>query len=141
MSLDELLEAGTIRRATPSEELVKKALAKAKNDLTVSDKLKQDDEYDWAYTASYTAMLAAARAHMNMQGFRPSASEGHVAVVKYMEVVPSLRGYASRFNLMRRKRHQVLYDEYGIITEREAKTAYELAQEFVEQILEQTTSE
>jgi len=141
MSLDELLEARTIRRTTPSVELVKNALAKAKKDLTVSDLLNQKGEHDWAYTASYTAMLVAARAHMNSQGFRPSTSEGHVAVVKYMKAELSLRSYASRFDRMRRIRHRVLYDEYDLITEQEAKRAYELASEFVEKTQEQTVKD
>ena len=62
-------------------------------------------------------MLGAARALMLSGGYRPSSSEGHAAVVRFMEAV-SRDGEMLRFtgilDRLRRKRHRVVYEEYDI---------------------------
>lgn len=65
MSLDELLNTGTIKRVRRNKRLIEKNLAKAYRDIEVAQKLLELGEFDWAYTSSYTSMLVAARGYMN----------------------------------------------------------------------------
>ena len=134
MSLEDLLKTGSVRRIKPNRQVIEKALAKAHKDLKVSETLIELGEYDWAYTTSYTAMLTAARGLMNYMGYRPSSSDGHVAVVRFldsMEMEKDIRKFAGIIDRMRRTRHRVMYDEYDIITEKAANQAYEWAIRFV----------
>ena len=95
-------------------------------------------EYDWSLTVSYTAMLGAARALMLSMGYRPSSSEGHVAVVRFMEAVSSdgeMLRFTGILDRLRRKRHRVVYEEYDVTTGDEAAQALEWARGFIDKIM------
>jgi uncharacterized protein (UPF0332 family) len=82
-------------------------------------------------------MLLAGRALMLNQGYRPSSTEGHVAVVKFLHA--SLGTEASNrmimvLNGMRKKRHRIVYEEMDIVSEDEAEQALKWAEEFVNKI-------
>jgi len=84
-------------------------------------------------------MLGAARALMLSGGYRPSSSEGHVAVVRFMEAVSSdgeMLRFTGILDRLRRKRHRVVYEEYDITSGDEAAQALEWAGGFVEKIIE-----
>ena len=133
MRLEELSKTGTLRKVKPNKQLIETALKKAHRDLRVSTTLIQQEEYDWAYTASYTAMPTAARALMNHTGYRPPSSDGHTAVVRILEaeeIDQDIRNLTI-IDRMRRTRHRVMYDEYDIITEKTAKQAHTWANKFV----------
>jgi len=68
------------------------------------------------------------------QGYRPSSTKGHVAVVKFLHA--TLRtGISNRMimvmNGMRKKRHRIVYEEMDIVSKDEAKQAVRWAEEFV----------
>jgi uncharacterized protein (UPF0332 family) len=82
-------------------------------------------------------MLAAARALMLKRGFRPSSSEGHVAVMRFLQA--TLESEVSGrmimvMNGMRKKRHRIVYEEMDIVSRDEAKRGVKWAEEFVEMI-------
>ena len=88
-------------------------------------------------------MLTAARGLMNKMGYRPSSSDGHVAVVRFLEakeIGEDIRSFAGIIDRMRRTRHRIMYDEYDIITEKTALQAYEWAKKFAS-ITENTIKE
>lgn len=124
-----------IRRITPNTRIIEHLLEKGNHDLEVSEKLVELGEYDWAYTSAYTAMLVAARGYMNKQGFRSSTSDGHVAVIRFLQASTTVfDAYLDIFDRMRRNRHRVMYDEYNIITLKTARQATLWAYEFIELI-------
>jgi len=82
-------------------------------------------------------MLAAGRALMFDKGYRPSSTEGHVAVVSFLQA--TLASEAGErmimvMNRMRKKRHRIVYEEMDIVSEDEAKQMVKWAEEFVEMI-------
>jgi uncharacterized protein (UPF0332 family) len=84
-------------------------------------------------------MLGAARALMLSGGYRPSSSEGHAAVVRFMEAVSSdgeMLRFTGILDRLRRKRHRVVYEEYDITSGDEAAKALEWARGFVDKIIE-----
>jgi len=134
MSLEELLRSRVIRRIKPDHNLALKSLKRARRDIDTAKTLISNEKLDWSLAISYNAMLAAARAFMFEKGYRPSSTEGHVAVVRFLQA--TLATEASNrmitiMNGMRKKRHRIVYEEIDIVSEDEARQTVKWAEEFV----------
>jgi len=134
MSLEELLRSRVIRRIKPDHKLALKSLKRARRDIETAKTLISNEKLDWSLAISYNAMLAAARAFMFEKGYRPSSTEGHVAVVRFLQA--TLATEASNrmitiMNGMRKKRHRIVYEEIDIVSEDEARQTVKWAEEFV----------
>ncbi len=132
MRFDALLRQRKIfpHRATPDE--IARLLTLAKRDIRTARRVMAED-WDWAFSIAYNAVLQAARAFMYAQGFRPATEQGHKNTFVFMRVAlgdefASLVGY---FDRMRTKRNQAIYDVAGSITEAEARAIFGKAVEFV----------
>ena len=137
MSLEELLRDRTIRRIRPDRGLAERAMSRARRDVDTAQTLIENEKFDWALAVSYNSVLTAGRALMFSTGYRPSSTEGHVAVVKFLSAFIGVEDrMVMVFNGMRRKRHRIVYEEMDIVTEKEARQALEWAEEFVEKINE-----
>ena len=131
-SLEDLLKEGAIQEIKTSSKAISNSLIKAGKDIDAAQVLLESGQYDWSLNASYTAILVSARAYMNSKGYRPTSKGGHVAVVRFLQADDrDLRNYAPRVDRMRRSRHRVTYDEYDIITKRDAQNALKTAREFL----------
>ena len=135
MPVEELLRQRRIHphRATPDE--IARLLALADRDIRMAQRTMAED-WDWAFSIAYNAVLQAARAFMYSQGFRPATDQGHRNTLAFMrealgDEFASLVGY---FDRMRTKRNQAIYDVAGLITEAEAKAIFQKAVEFVDLI-------
>ena len=80
------------------------------------------------------------------QGYRPSSTKGHVAVVKFLHATLGT-GISDRMimviNGMRKKRHRIVYEEMDIVSKDEAEQAVRWAEEFVngvDKLIHQTKS-
>ena len=116
--------------ATPDE--IARLLALADRDIKMARRTMAED-WDWAFSIAYNAVLQSARAFMYSVGFRPATEQGHKNTFAFMrealgDEVASLVGY---FDRMRTKRNQAIYDVAGLITEAEARAILEKAVEFV----------
>jgi uncharacterized protein (UPF0332 family) len=136
-SLEELLRSRAIRRVRPDHALALKSIARSRRDIDTARTLIANAKFDWSLAVSYNAMLAAARALMLERGFRPSSTDGHVAVMRFLQV--TLGSEVSErmimaMNGMRKKRHRIVYEEMDIVSRDEAERAVEWAEEFVEMI-------
>ena len=110
---------------------------RARRDIDTARTLIENEELDWALAVSYNSLLTAGRALMFSRGYRPSSTEGHVAVVKFLNA--SLESEDKErmimvLNGMRKKRHRIVYEEMDIVTEKEALQALKWAEEFLERI-------
>ena len=139
MPVEELLRQRRIHphRATPDE--IARLLALADRDIKMARRTMAED-WDWAFSIAYSAVLQAARAFMYSRGFRPATDQGHKNTFAFMrealgDEFASLVGY---FDRMRTKRNQAIYDVAGLITEAEAKAIFEKAVEFVDLIKART---
>jgi uncharacterized protein (UPF0332 family) len=118
-------------RATRKE--IARLLALADRDIRMARHIMAED-WDWAFSISYNAVLQAARAFMYSQGFRPVTEQGHKNTFAFVrealgDEFASLVGY---FDRMRTKRNQAIYDVAGLITETEARVILEKAIQFVD---------
>jgi uncharacterized protein (UPF0332 family) len=135
-SLEKLVKAGLIKPFEGSKAQVKARLELAKRDIRVAKATMAHDR-DWAFSIAYNAILQATRALMFAHGFRPAAGEGqHKAAVQFAEVV--LGGEFEEdihiFDKMRSKRHRVIYDTSGLISQAEARQAFTFAVRYVEAV-------
>lgn len=137
MSLDELLRSRIIRRIRPNRRLAISSLMRARRDIDTARTLIENKKFDWSLAVSYNAMLLAGRALMFSQGYRPSSTEGHVVVVKFLHASLETE-FSDRMimvlNGMRKKRHRIVYEEMDIVSEDEAEQALKWAEEFVNKI-------
>ena len=137
MSLERLLRSRIIRRISPNHGLAVTSLRRARRDLDTAKALLRENRFDWSLAISYNAMLQAGRALMFGRGYRPSSTEGHVAVVNFLRVSVGKEindKMVLVLDRMRKKRHRVVYGEIDVISEGEAAQSLKWAQEFVNKI-------
>ena len=135
MNLSDLLKEGRVREVEPDAKQAEECLGAARRDLSVAKKIL-DEDYDWAFSISYNAMLQSARALMFAQGYRSVGENSHKTVVDFIDVKLGAK-YSNKVDLfddMRRKRHRVIYEKAGVVSRYEAEHAIKTAEEFVKQI-------
>jgi uncharacterized protein (UPF0332 family) len=81
-------------------------------------------------------MLQAGRALMFSRGYRPAGEYKHLAVVKFSSEVmeKESKHLAELFDDMRKRRHRVIYEERGSVSESEVKNAIKRAGEFLKAV-------
>ena len=133
MNYSELQNRGLIHPYHVSKKQVQKHLKLAERDIKTSQKIIAED-WDWAFSIAYNAILQAGRALMFHEGYRPTSGKGaHMAVVQFAEITfgETFENEISLFDKMRQKRHKVIYDVAGTISRHEAKQAFEFAKKFI----------
>ena len=107
MSIDELLEKRRIRRHKASDEEVERLLELADRDIRMA-RLIMAEDWDWAFSIAYNAVLQSARAYMYSRGFRPAAEQGHKNTFAFMRAAlgDELASTVGYFDRMRKKRNQ-----------------------------------
>ncbi len=132
MSIDRLLEQGKIHRFKATQDEIKKSLEIAERDLSVAEKIFQDD-LDWCFSIGYNAIFQACRAYMFSLGYRPTSTEAHKAVFEFMEatIEQPYKDMITYFDRARRKRHRTIYNEVGLVSKEEAKQLLQMAKDFI----------
>ncbi len=71
---------------------------------------------------------------MFYRGYRPASAETHKVTLAFMQVSvdPQLTDTINYFDRVRKKRHRVIYDEVGLVSEKEAQQLIQKAAEFIE---------
>jgi uncharacterized protein (UPF0332 family) len=136
MDLKRLEAQGLIEKANFSAGQVKANLDRAGRDLlTAKANLKIDEE--WAYTIAYHAMLRAGRAFMFASGYRPRGKDQHKTVVEFCSesLGKDFHDLTTRFNRMRLKRHDFIYEPERPIPRTEAVKSLESAEQFFQGII------
>jgi uncharacterized protein (UPF0332 family) len=136
MDLKRLEAQGFIEKASFSSGQIKSNLNRAQRDLrTAKANLKIDEE--WAYTIAYHAMLRAGRAFMFASGYRPRGKDQHKTVVEFCSesLGKDFQYLTARFNRMRLKRHDFIYQPERPIPRTEAAKSLESAAQFVQEIM------
>lgn len=130
-----MLKEGKIKthRATPEE--IKDILEVANRDLKFA-KETMAHNWDWAFAIAYNAALSASRAYMYQEGFRPTSSESHKTVWRFMLIALPEENHdrIHFFNRMRVKRNKNLYDQVGLISETEGRQIVSSAEKHIEAI-------
>jgi len=134
-TLKRLESQGLIEKVTTSSKQVVSHLRRAQKDLVTAKATIGVDE-EWAYTIAYHAMLRAGRALMFSLGYRPKGKDQHKTVVEFCtaSLGESYKTLTTRFNRMRVKRHDFIYEPERPIPRTEAVKSLESAEQFVKEI-------
>ncbi len=137
MNLSDLLKEDKIRKIEPDAKQAEDCLKASERDIKVAKGLINDD-LDWAFTVAYNASLQAIRALMFSEGFCASGEGHHKTVIQYATVKfgHSLEGQIELFDHLRKKRHEAVYFNVGLISEFEARKAIEFAELLHKQVKE-----
>lgn len=136
MTYEDLLNKGSIKQIKASSTQAQSRLALAKRDIHTAQSTMTVDR-DWAFSMAYNAVLQATRALMFAKGFRPADGEGqHKAAVDFAEIAlgKKFQDEIYIFDKMRSKRHRVIYDVIGLVSEEETAHAHDFATRFVNEV-------
>ena len=132
MSIDRLVREGSIHPFQATREEITKVMSIARRDLDEAEKIHYTS-LDWTFSVAYNAVLQACRAYMFHLGYRPASSQAHKATFEFMNIVVEepMRNTIDYFDRARKKRHRVIYEEPGLVTEREVQQLLKKAKEFL----------
>lgn len=137
MSLKRLESQGLIEKVSYNDKQIVSNIRRAGKDLITAKATIEIDE-EWAYTIAYHAMLRAGRALMFFIGYRPKGKNQHKTVVDFCEETlgEDFRNLTERFNRMRIKRHDFIYEPERPIPRTEVTKSLESAGKFVKEIMD-----
>ncbi len=110
-------------------------LSSARRDLQTARKMLADED-EWAYTIAYNAILLAGRAVMFSEGYRPTSTGGHVAVIEFLRIRlgSSSAEVVQTMDRMRRQRHRIMYDAPGTVSRSQIREAVQTAEQFIPEV-------
>ena len=135
MKFEELENKGLIRRIKINFKQIYNFLSRSKQDLETA-KFNLSIDEAWSYAIAYHAMLRAGRSLMMSFGFRPLGKDRHATVVRFAGIVfgHEYKDLINKFDRMRRKRHDFIYDPNRPIPRQEADQAIADAEKLIMQI-------
>ena len=136
MNYEKFLRDGLIKKQSPDFKQIESQLTRAKKDLNTAE-LNLPIDTTWAFTIAYHAMIRASRAFMFSKGYLPTTKQSHKTIVEFTKwiVGKDYENLVNRFNRMRRRRHDFIYDSQNHITLHEAKTSIKTAKQLIEEII------
>jgi uncharacterized protein (UPF0332 family) len=128
MSLNELKKKRRIREIPIDKKQIGNLIDLSNRDLKVAQKLLSDN-LDWSFLVSYNAVLQISRAFMFSYGYTTDEAEHQKTTIEFVSAIlgHNEKELTNIMDRMRRKRHEVAYDEEGMVSEFEAKQAFETA--------------
>lgn len=137
VGLKKLESQGLIEKVRFNDKQIVSNIMRARKDLITAKANIEIDE-EWAYTISYHAMLRAGRAFMFSIGYRPKGKNQHKTVVDFCAEMlgEDFKSLTDRFNRMRVKRHDFIYEPERPIPRTEAVKSLESAEKFVKKIMD-----
>ena len=91
----------------------------------------------WSFAIAYHAMIRAGRALMYSKGYLPTAKNSHKTIVECTRLTlgEEYHSLVGRFNRMRRRRHDFIYETKNHITSQEVKSSLEAAKKLIDKII------
>ena len=136
MSYERFLRDKLIKKQAPDFKQIDKQLQRALKDLKTSEaNLKID--LTWSLTIAYHAMIRAGRALMYSKGYLPTVKRTHKTIVEFTRLLlgPEYYVLVSKFNRLRRKRHDFIYESKNHVTHSEAKSYLGAAKALIDKII------
>lgn len=132
MSIERLLQEGSIQAFQSTDAEIDKAMEISRRDLNTALEIRLNSP-DWAFNIAYNAVLQACKAYMYTKGYRPASSESHKHTFEFMLITTTEPWLTmiEYFDRVRKKRHRVVYDEIGLVSEKELAALLDQAGEFI----------
>jgi uncharacterized protein (UPF0332 family) len=136
MHYERFLRDKLIKKQTPDFRQISKQLQRSLKDLKTSEaNLKID--LTWSLAIAYHAMIRAGRALMYSKGYLPTTKRSHKTIIEFTKLLlgHDYHVLVGKFNRLRRKRHDFIYESKNHVTHSEAKSCLETAKNLVEKII------
>ena len=136
MNYEKFVRAKLVKRQKPDFKQIAYQLKRSLKDIkTAEANLKID--LTWTFAIAYHAMIRAGRALMYSQGYLPTAHRSHKTIVEFTKMIlgDEYDNLTNRFNRMRRRRHDFIYDSKNHITYDETKSSLDAAKKLINQII------
>lgn len=136
MNYEKFLRDKLIKRQKPDFKQIAHQLERSLKDLKTAEANLEID-LTWSYTIAYHSMIRAGRALMYSKGYLPTAINSHKTIVEFTKFTlgDEYSSLIGRFNRMRRRRHDFIYDSKNHITSQEAKSSLEAAKKLINKII------
>jgi uncharacterized protein (UPF0332 family) len=136
MNYNKFLKEHLTKKQSPDPEQIKNQLKRAEKDLLTAEATATID-LTWSFAIAYHAMIRAGRALMFSRGYLPTTKNTHKTIIEFTAFVlgDKYHDLMLRFDRMRRKRHDFIYDSQNHTTVSEAKLAIRTAKEFIDKIV------
>ena len=136
MNYGRFLKGKLIKRQRPDFRQISYQLQRSLKDLkTAEANLKID--LTWALAIAYHSMIRAGKALMYSRGYLPTTKRSHKTIVEFTKLIlgDEYHALVGKFNRMRRKRHDFIYDSKNHITHHEVKSSLEVARKLINEII------
>lgn len=135
VNFDRFLKDNFVKRAKPDFKQIVVQLKRANKDLKTAESVLMVDP-TWAFAITYHAMIRASKALMFAKGYLPTVKRSHKTIVEFARLIlgDEYGNLIGRFNRMRRKRHDFIYDSVNDITTNEVKSSIETAEKLISEI-------
>lgn len=135
MNYEKLLKDHLIKKQNADLGQIKTQLKRARKDLLTAEAVVTID-LTWSFAIAYHAMMRAGRALMFSQGYLPTTKSSHKTIMEFtrLSLGDEFQDLLLRFNRMRRKRHDFIYDSQNQTTISEVKSALRTAKELIEKV-------
>jgi len=136
MNYEKFLKDNLIKKQEPDFKQIQFQLQRSLKDLKTAE-ANLNIDLTWAMAISYHSIIRAGRALMYSKGFLPTTRKSHKTIVEFTKLVlgHEYDTLVSKFNRLRRKRHDFIYDSKNRITHSEAISSLETAKKLIGKII------
>ncbi len=130
MNFKELLDKKKIEKVEKEEfedNLAKKDIESAKHNL-------ESEDYNWALSIAYNAVLRVSRSFMFYIGYRPIGREHHKNVFEFLRKTNFDKKFIDYFDNIRKKRNKFVYGIIEGTSKSNAEETINQAEKFVHEI-------
>lgn len=130
MNFRELLNDGKIEKIEREElnlDLTNKDIETAKHNF-------ESEDYNWALSIAYNAVLRAGRGLMAHLGYRPIGKEHHKNVFEFLKKAGFNIELVEYFDNIRKKRNKFVYGVFDNISKKNAEEVIMKSEDFVRKI-------
>lgn len=133
MKYDSLIKENKIKPQEADRHEIEQLFSLAERDLKTA-KFIMSQDWDWAFAIAYNSVLQACRAFMLSEGFRSRFEESHKITFEFMRIAlgKEQKDLIDYFDRGRIKRHKIIYQIIGNVTETEVRQILDNARIFIE---------
>jgi uncharacterized protein (UPF0332 family) len=135
MNYQRFLKNNLIKRQKPDFKQIAHQLKRSEKDIKAAE-ANLNIDLTWSFTIAYHAMVRAGRVLMFAKGYLPTVKNSHKTIVEFAKLTlgKEYQELTSKFNRMRRRRHDFIYESKNHINITEAKSSIEAAKKLIDRI-------
>lgn len=129
MTYDDCVKRGRLKKSVIDDSVFQRTMKMAEEDIDAAKASLEQENLAWAMIQAYSSMLNISRAILFRDGY---VEKSHYCVVEYLRYYyyDDLEDHIERLDLMRKERHQILYDSRETVNKNSAETRVKWAEEF-----------